>query len=278
LEKEVFSEFVNTKTTIVSKKIKIKMFNESDNVINDLNSFKGFNKISILNSKLITNYNFTKNLLSFESKESQIKNSKVDYTGKLNLDPFYLNLDIEIEKIRLKNFFNSRSILLELFKTNLLFNNNISANISVDIYKIPTNKLFNSAEIILNINNGKINFNGTKLNNEKIGSLKITNSQLFFENDNLVLNNELTFSLKNSRSFYSFLHTPKKLRKPINNIFIEYKHNFFDNEIIIKNFKIDNKKLTENNKNILDNFNDSKNNNLQNLIKNRNFFNKLLDF
>ena len=125
LEKEVFSESVNTKTTIVSKKIKIKMFNESDNVINDLNSFKGFNKISILNSKLITNYNFTKNLLSFESKGSQIKNSKVDYTGKLNLDPFYLNLDIEIEKIRLKNFFNTNSILLELFKTNLLFNENI---------------------------------------------------------------------------------------------------------------------------------------------------------
>ena len=280
LSKKIFSKFFTTKTKITSKKIKIKIFNESkkNKTLSPSSSLEGFNKFFILNSKLITNYKFQRNLLSFESKESQLNNSKLNYTGNLNLNPFYLNLNIDLEKMKLNNFFNPNSILLELFKTKLLFNDNISSNVSININKIPGSKLFDSAKIILNINNGAINFNETIFNNNKIGSLEVTNSKLYFENDNLILSNDLILSLKDSKYFYSFLLTPKKLRRSIENIYIKYEYNFFKDQIIIKDFKIDDNNLTDNNKIVLNNFNNSKINNLENLILNRNLFNKLLNY
>ena len=280
LDKEIFSELLTTKTKITSKKIKIKISNEStkDKNYNDSSNSKGSNKLFILNSKLITNYKLQRNLLSFDSKESQLNNSKLNYTGNLNLNPFYLNLNINLEKMKLNNFFNPNSILLDLFKTKLLFNENISSNVSININKIPGNKLFDSAKIILNINNGAINFNETILNNKKIGSLEVASSKLYFENDNLILSNDLIFNLKNSNDFYSFLLTPKKLRRPIENIFIKYEYNFFKDKIIIKDFKIDDNNLTDSNKNVLNDFNNSKINSLENLILNRNLFNKLLNY
>ena len=170
---------------------------------------------------------------------------------------------------------DTNSPFLDLFKTNLLFNENISSTIKISIDKDTSNKLFDSSKMVLNINNGKINFDESTLISKKVGLLKVENSQLFFENNNLILRCQFVFDIKNHQKFFSYFLTPKKFRKPIKKIAMSMDYNFFEDGIIVNNFKIDDRKQSQRNLEIIDNFNRLENNEFKNFIKNKNFLNKL---
>ena len=55
--------------------------------------------------------------------------------------------------------FDINSIFLEIVKSKMLFNENVSTNISLNIDNNIDSKLFDSSKIIFNISNGKIDFN-----------------------------------------------------------------------------------------------------------------------
>ena len=71
------------------------------------------------------------NLIFFESDQTIIKNPNFNYRGKLFTKPFNLELGIELKKYDLSKLFNLDSILSELIKSQILLNNNISANTSI---------------------------------------------------------------------------------------------------------------------------------------------------
>jgi hypothetical protein len=239
---------------INAKTLKLNIFNTS-NVEEDKNN-DGNNTISFLNSKIITNYKIKNSTMTFNSVNSRIQNSKVDYEGKLSTDPLDLDLNINLDNLDFSKLFNNNSILNELIRTELLFNENLSVSISITTNSNLKNKIFQDTKIYFNIIDAKLNFDKTTLINKKIGKLELVNSDLSFESERLVLNTDIIISINNSSELFSLLKTNKKFRKPITNILINLDYDFLSNEIDFNNIKIDNKEIDDELSRIIEGFND----------------------
>ena len=232
----------------------------------------GENNISFLNSKINTKYNIEDRLIFFKSDNSKLNTSQVNYDGEISINPFDLKLNINLDDYEISNLFKINPILIALFQSELLFNENISLNTTIVAKSNVKNELFNNAKINLDIINGKINFNKTRFTNNDIGTLELNDSNLFLENNELIFNSNILIDIKNPEKLFSFLNTKKTSRKNFKNVIINLDYNFLSNKIKFHNFKIDNKDVSNQFLTIIDGFNDT-----NNLIKSRRLLNELLN-
>ena len=261
----------NKKIEIKAPDLKLQVINEIFK--NDEGLSRGTNNISILSSSINTKYTIDDQVIIFQSDASRVHNSKVDYSGQLTINPFDLDLKIDLTDYKISNLFRSNTIINEFIKSGLLFNENISLNTLVNITSIKKDEIFNHAQFELRVLNGKISFDNTKFINNNIGSIEISNSDLFLENNRLILTANLLLDVKDSGKLFSFLNTSKKLRKDIKNIKIEIIYDFLSNQIKFKNITIDDKEVSDQFLNIVEGFND---NNSNNLTKSRRLLNELI--
>jgi hypothetical protein len=254
---------------------KLLKLNISDKSIEEKNKLiSGENYISLLNSKINTKYNVKEKLIIFESFNSKINNSQIHYNGEISTNPFNLDLNIRLDNHKISKLFKINPILIELFKSRLLFNKNISLNTSIIIESNSKNTIFQKAKVNLDIINGKINFDKTKFINDKIGSIQLINSNILSKNNDLVLNSDLLIDIKNSDRLFSFLNTNKSSRKKIKNILINLDYDFLNNQIKFNNVKIENSEVNDVFLTIIDGFSD---NDLNNFNNSRRLINELLE-
>jgi len=273
-----FFELNNKNNSFKEKEIKFKVKslnldidNKSSEEKNSL--IKGKNIISFLNSKLNTEYENNIESIKFNSKNSRIDSSKINYEGKLSINPFDLDLNIDLNNFKISKLFNPNIILIEFLKSELLFNENVSLNISLTINSNTNEDFFHNGKIYFNILNGRANFDSSKFINKDIGLLELNNSNLLFENNALILNTDILFEIKNQDALFSYLNTNKKLRKEIRNILVNLNYDFLTNQIELNNIKVNNNEVSRQFLNIAEDFKD---NNLHNLVKTRRLLNKLL--
>ncbi len=255
-----------------AKSLNLNIFNES--IKEQTNSTAGKNIISFLNSKIETDYIEKKKAITFESSNSIIDRSKINYNGKLSINPFDLDLNINLNNYKISKLFSFNPILIEFFKSELLFNDSISLKASIIANSNTKEEIFDKAEINFSILNNKVSFDNTKFINNEIGLLELRNSNLFLKNNNLILSSDLLFDIKNTNRLFSFLNTNKKSRKEFKNVLVNLEYNFLSNEIKFQNIKIDNNEVSDEFLNVIDDFTD---NNSNNLIKSRQLLNKLLN-
>jgi len=261
------------------KKIKIKAPDLKLEIINkffkkDEDRSNGINNISILNTSINTKYSIKNQTIIFQSDGSRAFNSSINYNGQLAINPFDLNLKVNLDDYRISNLFKSNSIINEFIKSGLLFNKNISVNTLVNIKFAQKNKIFNEAKIEFRVLNGKISFDNSVFTNNNIGLIEVFKSDLFLENDKLILTANLSIDIKNTDRLYSFLNTNKRLRKNIKNIKLNIIYDFLSNEIVFKNIKVDDNEVSDQFMNIVEGFID---NNSNNLTKSRKLLNKLIN-
>ena len=242
LNQTIFSSGVSEvirKVNISSNKIKLKIFNKSSIKLTDIIS--GLNNTTIINSKIATKYNINKNRneITFMSSESEVKDLSISYNGKLSTEPFDLNLDIDLSTIELTKLLNSNSLFFELLKTQLFFNDNLSADISLNTKFKKRDEIFNRAKFNFNIVNGTINFNQTKLINDKIGSLEVVSSLLYSDENKLILNSDILIDIKNLSNLFSYLQTPKKNRITIKKVYFNLNYDISNDQIFLNNFRVD---------------------------------------
>jgi len=264
--------YLQKKIEITAPDLKLKFINELFKKDKDLNS--GINNISILSSSVNTKYNIKDQIVIFQSDGSRVYNSKIDYNGQLAINPFDLNLKINLYNYKISNLFTPNSIINEFIKSGLLFNENISVHTSLNIKSTKKDKIFNEAKLKLRVLNGKISFDNSIFINNNIGLIEVSNSDLFLENDKLFLTSNLSIDIKDTDRLFSFLNTNMKSRKNIKNIKLNIIYDFLRNEIAFKNIKIDNNEVSDQFNNIAEGFID---NNSNNLIKSRKLLNELID-
>jgi len=240
----------------------------------DENLSSRINNISILSSSINTKYNIKDQIVIFQSDASRVYNSKIDYNGRLAINPFDLNLKINLYDYKISNLFKPNSIINEFIKSGLLFNENISVHTLVNIESIKKDEIFNEAKLELRVLNGKINFDNSIFINNNIGLMEISNSDLFLENDKLILTSNLSIDIKDIDGLFSFLNTSKKSRKDIKNIKLNIIYDFLSNQIGLKNIKINDNDVSSQFSNIAEGFID---NNFNNLTKSRKLLNELID-
>ncbi|MDC1006844.1 hypothetical protein OAP84_02235 [Candidatus Pelagibacter sp.] len=261
------------------KKIRIKAPDLQLEVINEF--FKkdedlsgGINNISILNSNINTKYNIKDQIVIFQSDGSRVYNSKIDYNGQLTINPFDLNLKINLYNYKISNLFTSNSIINEFIKSGLLFNENISVHTLVNIESTKKDEIFNEAKLEIRVLNGKISFDNSIFINNNIGLIEVSNSDLFLENDRLILTSNLSIDIKDIDGLFSFLNTSKKSRKDIKNIKLNIIYDFLSNQVELKNIKINDNDVSSQFNNIAEGFIDINSNNL---TKSRKLLNELIN-
>ena len=263
----------------VKKKIEINAPDLQLNVINDFfkkdeNLSSGISNISILSSSINTKFNIKDQIAIFQSDGSRIYNSKIDYNGQLAINPFDLNLKINLYDYKISNLFTPNSIINEFIKSGLLFNENISVQTLVNIKSTKKDEIFNEAKLELRILNGKISFDKSVFINNNIGLMEISNSDLFLDNDKLFLSSNLSIDIKDIDKLHSFLNTSKNSRKNIRNIKLNIIYDFLSNQIELKNIKINDNDVSSQFNNIAEGFIDINSNNL---TKSRKLLNELIN-
>lgn len=252
--------------------LKLKVIN--DFFKKDENLSSGISNISILSSSINTKFNIKDQIAIFQSDGSRIYNSKINYNGQLAINPFDLNLKINLYDYKISNLFTPNSIINEFIKSGLLFNENISVQTLVNIKSTKKDEIFNEAKLELRILNGKISFDKSVFINNNIGLMKISNSDLFLENDKLFLSSNLSIDIKDIDKLYSFLNTSKNSRKNIRNIKLNIIYDFLSNQIELKNIKINDNDVSSQFNNISEGFIDINSNNL---TKSRKLLNELIN-
>ena len=271
--------FENQINLIKNKKINIEVFDLGISIFNKSNkndngSISGKNAISFLNSTINTKYNIKKNSVTFTSSNSKIDNSKLNYSGELSINPFDLNLNVDLGHHKISQLFKINPILNEFFKSGLLFNDNISLNSSIGAHTNIKDEIFQTAKINFHIINGKIDLNNTKFINNEIGSIEVKKSNFFFNNKNLILNADILIEVKSTDKLFSFLNTNKSSRKNFKTILINLDYDLLSNQIEFNNIIVDNKDFNEKLLRIIRGFED---NNLNNLNRSRRLINKMLE-
>ena len=263
---------INNKINLKADSLKLNIFNES--IIKNNGSNNGKNIISLFNSKIKTKYKVQEKLVSFESDASKLGNSKIDYNGELSINPFNLDLSINLKNHRISHLFNFNPIFKELVKSEILFNENLNVKLSIFAKTNARDEVFQNAKINFNILRSKLNFDNTVFVNDDIGLLELNKSNLFLKDNKLILNTDMLITIKDLDGLFSLLNTNKKSRKEIKNIFINLDYDFLGNQIKFNNIKIDNNKVSNQFLNIVEGFSD---NNLNNMIKSRRLINELFN-
>ena len=98
------------------------------------------------NSSLNTKYKFTENIITFSSEDT-----KFNYNGKFSIDPFDIKLNVDLGNQAISKFFNLDPILIELIKSEILFNENLNMNTSILASSNSKNEFFQNAKVYFRI-------------------------------------------------------------------------------------------------------------------------------
>ena len=198
----------------------------------------GFIKLTHKQTKSEASYSVNKGQFNFDySDKSNKQNFK--YNGFINLKPFFSEFLGDINKMSLEIFLNPNSILLQLFKTGIFNSNNLNISNIININK--TSSLKDLINLVLNfkISDGLIDLNGTKFSLSDYADIKISDSLLYTNENNLILDAQITINVNRSDEIYKNFQTPRKYRNEIKKVEFNLNYNFDRMTANLNNVKID---------------------------------------
>jgi len=149
---------------------------------------------------------------------------------------------------------NSTSIIPQLLKTEILNNKNLNFNLNLKAKKILNYSNFKNILLNSKIKEGLIDIDGTEFNWKNFAKFKLSDSLIYIKDGELILDANTQIDILNNIEVYKFLQSPKKLRKKINKINLNFNLNFDQKVINVNDVRIDdkpNKNVSEILKNIL---------------------------
>ncbi len=193
--------------------------------------FKGNFNLNLINKNKLVNYSLKNDNLNLNTDDNKL-------IGEINIKPFFLLLNFNINEIEIKKFFKNDSMLVNLLKSEIFNNNNFSGKISVQADNLKDLKNVDAIKFDILFQEG---------------TLVITNINFVFKNSvvcnindlNVVVdNNKLKFigdsKLKfiNINNFYSHFQVKKNHRIDIDEITSNFIYNFDDNFMEFNQLKV----------------------------------------
>ena len=208
---------------------------------------KGLINLKLNKNKFTGIYNIDKKNLFFNLFDG-LENSDLSYEGKVNFNPFYLNLEGTVKEINILHLLKSSSLILQLLKTEILNNKNL--NIDLNVYGDKSKNFSNFTKIYLNakIQEGLIDIDNSQFSWKDNVDFYLENSLIYVKDSELILDGKLIINIKNSDQVYKFLLTPKIYRNNLTNIKANFVYNFDQKIANLSNILVDNKNNKDVNK------------------------------
>ena len=254
-------------STFNSRKIRLNIENEFDY---KEKIKKGLISILLINKDTKLNYQISDNSLTFESLDEKNK-----YDGYLDFRPFYLSANFNYENMMLKNLLKNDSIIIDLFKSEILNNKNLNINTNFIIENINDINQFNQLDLNLSLSEGNISPSNSSIMWKDDLQIELDESYLIYDKSEIYLVSKIIINFKDAMDFFSFFQVPRKNRKAIKKIEFDLNYNISNSQLNFNNIIIDNKKNSKLN-DFINDYNAYPKKNF-NKVRFRNFVNDLFE-
>ena len=189
-----------------------------------------------MNNVTNLNYKFDKNVVEFLDNTIQQNKSlrnKINLLGKVNLKPFFFDLDISLANLKLDNIL--QVIFFNLNRLENKVHSNFNGNFKIELNNL-NNKIFENLNFNLAFSEGNINFKDTKIDFKNIGKIYFNNIKTLEKDDQLYLITNAKIQIDNKKQFFQRFQITKKNRFLINDIYVNLEINLDDNKYYLSNF------------------------------------------
>ena len=197
---------------------------------------RGILDILFINHNTSVKYDIKENSLSFSSSDR-----KDNFEGAIFFKPFYLQADFKYNQLNSKYFFNDKSILHEIIKSEILNNKNLSMDIILNIENLTNISHLNDIVLKLGVQEGNLTLSNSSLNWKNNLNITLKESFINFDDNEVKLIGNIILNYREIESFYKSYQVKKKNRKKIKRIDVDFVYNFSSKKISFDNVKIDNK-------------------------------------
>ncbi|OUX46451.1 MAG: hypothetical protein CBE35_01170 [Candidatus Pelagibacter sp. TMED275] len=257
-------ENLNLKKFILNfKDLNFKIKNELSNSIVD-KSINGQSDISILREKIELKYNLINNNLYIETE----KNKNFNFSGTVDISPFYFNAKINLKKLNINSITAIISKLEYYLNRNYLLNKNFNGKLSFKVENLYGSKYFDKLDLSISFINGKIDISKSKLFLNKLGYVEFKHFDITSKKNEIFINTKNLFKISNLRQFNRVIQIPKNKKINIENIYFEIDKALIDKNFSIKTLVINDKVNNSN----FDTLNLSSNTDIKNLGNIKNWF------
>ena len=215
----------------IGKKIQTNLNYLSDTIIGELDFISG-------STNYLTKLEFDDNKIHLYS-EKKINQDNL-YSAKIELNPFYANLIINLNSLDLSDLIQNDGLFMKMISSNLINNKNLNYEIKLNSANLKNHRLLKNLILKLNFQESKLNFDNSKIIFDKNVNITLRDTNFVSKIDNSFFTGELIFKIKNSKNLYKFFQTNKKYRKEIKEIRVSFKINLLDNSYSLKEISIDN--------------------------------------
>ena len=200
-----YYDFKNLKNALSSKNrifnVPYKLIAQNDK-LNEIFQFKFDSNKLVLKIQNETNYSKKNNdgdlkvtfknrnnLFSYKIRENSLnfylKDSNKTYDGLIEFKPFFLESNLNYKVLKVGDFVNP--LLIQIFKSQILNNENLDAKINFNVKNIYDFDRFSDLSLKLRIEQGKMTFSNSQVNWKDNINLSFEDAMLDFENEKINL-------------------------------------------------------------------------------------------
>ena len=195
----------------------------------------GNTNIELLKNNLDLNYKFNKTKIELlDDKIKKINQSKL--IGKIELDPFFFDLNLILSGVRLQTVLNN--LFLNLYNTNKTIDLNFNGNLKINLSEI-NNRLFENLVININFLDEKISLNKSSIKLKKIGKINFSDPLIYEKNQKIIINSKIKFDIVDQEELYRKFLIPRQNRVDLNKIYFEVEYNIDDGNYFLSNINFD---------------------------------------
>ena len=136
---------------------------------------------------------------------------------------------------------NNDSIIVDLFKSEILNNKNLNINTNFKIDNINDINQFNKLDLNLSLSEGNISPSNSSVMWKDDLQIELDESYLIYDKSEIYLVSKIIINLKDAMDFFSFFQVPRKNRKAIKKIEFDLNYNISNSQLNFDNIIIDNK-------------------------------------
>ncbi len=200
-----------------------------------------YTNIEFLKNNLDLNYKFNqKNIELIDDKSKKINHSKL--IGKIELDPFFFDLNLILSGIRLQTVLNN--IFINLYNTNKTVDINFNGNLKINLNQI-NNRLFENLVININFLDQKISLNESSIKLKKIGKINFSDPFIYEKNQKIIINSKIKFNVADQDELYRKFLIPRQNRIDLNKVYFEVEYNIDDGNYFLSNINLDKSENTQ---------------------------------
>ena len=193
------------------------------NIVNNstfkTNLLDGELNINYLNKDLRFKYNLKDKNLNFNTANQK-------FSGEINIKPFFLKSNINLENINMKEILKDDSLAINLLKSEILNNKNFNGRIDIVIDGLNDLNHIDRIKFDIKFEEGEIFLSNLNFVFKNSVTFNINNVSFILDENDLKFIGSINIGFKNMQNFYSHFQIIRNYRKNIDKITSNFIFNF----------------------------------------------------